>query len=75
MTTEAPDDANQLVGCAIQPRIQPVGSQWTGRPRADGNRVTIGISSKTSGNDGKGPPQEGATGATKGQPQGCCPRM
>ena len=37
-TTQGLDDANQLVRCAIRPRIEPVGSQWTGRPRADGNR-------------------------------------
>jgi hypothetical protein len=47
MTTEALDDANQLVRCAIRLRIEPVGSQWTGRPRADGNHVTIVIWSKT----------------------------
>ena len=33
MTTEGPDDANQLVRRAIEPRVEPVGSQWTGRPR------------------------------------------
>jgi hypothetical protein len=33
----------ELVRRAIEPHVEPVGSQWTGRPRADSNRVTIGI--------------------------------
>ena len=49
------DDANQLlVARAIRPRVAVGkgsswydGSQWTGRPRADGNRVIIVIWSKT----------------------------
>ena len=36
-----------VVGCTIQSDIQPVGWQWTDRPRADGNHITIGIWSKS----------------------------
>jgi hypothetical protein len=54
MTTEGPDNANlQPTGCTRNPAARTpynqlrVGSQWTGRPRANGNRVKIGIWEKS----------------------------
>ena len=46
-TTQGPDDANQLVRCAIRPRIEPVGWQWTDPSASAPVRVKQRIWSKS----------------------------